>query len=161
MKRMTTITVGETAPIFTLPDQHGTLHRLSDYHGEWVLLYFYPKDGTSGCTEEACAMRDIHPNFTRLNSVIFGISADSTESHSAFAKKHRLPFTLLSDIDKSVLKDYGVWQKKNVMGKSYWGTVRTSFLINPQGRIEKIYSKVRPAEHAGEVLADIKRLQTH
>ncbi len=152
--------VGKEAPPFTLPDQNGAIHALSDYRGHWVLVYFYPKDNTPRCTKEACAIRDSFPDFKKIDAVVLGISVDSTASHLKFAGKYRLPFTLLSDREKETVKKYGVWGKKKLMGKEYMGTRRMSFLIDPQGRIAKIYEKVKPAGHAAEVLEDLGRLKT-
>ncbi len=148
--------VGTTAPDFTLPDQDGIPHTLSDSRGSWVLVYFYPKDDTPGCTKEACMVRDIWPDFSAVNAVVFGISADSVKSHKKFAEKYGLPFTLLSDEQKEVVKAYGVWGLKKMMGHEYEGISRTSFLINPEGVIEKVYEKVKPEVHAQEVLADVR-----
>jgi len=153
---MKKIKLNTKAPDFNLPDQDGKLHKLSDYKGRWVLLYFYPKDNTPGCTKEACGIRDEFKNFKNLNIVVLGVSADSSESHKKFAQKYKLPFTLLSDESKKVLKKYGVWGKKKFMGKEYEGILRTSFLINPDGKIVKIYEKVKPDIHAKEVLKDFK-----
>ena len=152
--------VGDTAPDFTLLDQHGASHTLSDYTGRWVLLYFYPKDNTPGCTKEACMLRDTFPRFETLHTEVFGISKDSVASHTSFAEKHNLPFKLLADEDKQVLEQYGVWGEKKMMGKTYQGTMRTSFLIDPDGIIQKIYEKVKPEVHAEEVLADLKDFNT-
>lgn len=143
---------------FTLPDQTGNTHSLSDYLGSWVLIYFYPKDDTPGCTKEACEIRDNFPDFEKLNINVLGISADSVNSHEKFATKHNLPFTLLSDENKEVIKKYSVWQLKKFMGKEYMGIVRSSFLIDPKGNIAKIYKKVKPKEHALQVLNDVKEL---
>lgn len=141
--------IGEPAPEFTLADQNGKPHSLSDYLGKWVLIYFYPKDDTPGCTKEACAIKDAFPNFKKINAVILGISTDSVQSHAKFAKKYDLPFTLLSNEDKSVVQLYGVWSN---------GTKRTSFLIDPDGFIAKIYENVKPEKHAEEVLQDLNKL---
>ncbi len=148
----------QKAPDFTLPDQNGEMHKLSDYKGQWVLLYFYPKDDTPGCTTEACALRDNFPAFKKLKAKVFGISTDSVASHQKFANKYELPFTLLADEDKKVVEKYDVWRVKNMYGRKYFGIARVSFLINPDGKIAKIYEKVKPAVHAEEVLADIKLL---
>ncbi len=150
--------IGQKAPIFTLPDQTGNKHKLSSYNGTWVLLYFYPKDDTPGCTKEACGIRDAFPNFKKLKVHVFGISKDSLKSHKKFAEKYRLPFILLADEDKQVMEAYGVWAKKKMMGREYMGTLRTSFLINPEGVIAKIYENVKPDIHAEEVLKDLKIL---
>jgi peroxiredoxin Q/BCP len=146
------------APDFTLPDQDGKSHTLSDYNGRWVLLYFYPKDDTAGCTTEACMIRDELPNFKKLKAVVLGISVDSVASHKKFTDKYDLPFTLLADEDKNVVEKYAVWAEKSMYGRKYMGTLRTSFLIDPTGRIVKIYEKVKPAVHATEVLEDLKEL---
>ena len=156
---MSKLAIGKTAPDFRLSDQDGKSHKLSDYRGQWVLLYFYPKDDTTGCTKEACAIRDEMPNFNKLKLQIFGISIDSVKSHKKFALKYGLPFTLLSDENKKVLNKYGVWAEKSMYGRKYMGTLRASFLINPKGKIAKIYEKVKPEIHAGEVLNDLKKLK--
>lgn len=150
--------VGDMAPEFTLPDQDGDKHNLNDYLGNWVLLYFYPRDNTPGCATEACTIGEKHTSFTDLDAVVLGVSTDSVQSHDKFAAKYNLPFAILADEDKEVVKAYGVWQPKKMMGKEFMGTRRMSFLINPKGRIAKIYAKVKPSEHAGEVLADLKEL---
>ncbi|MDQ5949187.1 MAG: thioredoxin-dependent peroxiredoxin [Patescibacteria group bacterium] len=144
------------APVFSLPDQKGKVHKLSDYLGQYVLLYFYPKDDTTGCTKEACAIRDGFPDFKKLKCKVFGISVDSVESHKNFAKKYDLPFTLLSDEKKKVVERYGVWQEKSMYGRKYMGTLRDSYLVDPKGKIVKIYEKVNPVDHADEVLSDLK-----
>lgn len=147
---------GQVAPDFQLPDQSGKPHKLSDYQGHWVLLYFYPKDDTPGCILESCALRDKFPDFTKLEACVFGISGDSVESHAKFGEKYGLPFTLLADQEKEVCKAYGVWGKKQFLGKEFEGILRTSFLIDPEGTIVKIYEKVEPKVHAVEVLEDLK-----
>ena len=152
------LTLSQLAPAFSLPDQSGQDHSLKDYLGQWVLIYFYPKDDTPGCTTEACSLRDNFPKFKKLKAVVLGISVDAVKNHQKFVTKYKLPFTLLADEDKAVVKKYGVWQKKKFIGKEYMGIVRTSFLINPQGKIVKIYESVKPAEHAEEVLGDLKLL---
>lgn len=150
--------IGQIAPTINLLDQAGKIHKLSDYKEKWVLVYFYPKDNTPGCTIEACRIRDNYSDFKKLKAVVLGISKDSTQSHKKFAQKHKLPFTILSDEDKKVVNAYGVWVKKKMMGREYMGIVRTSFLIDPKGKIAKIYEKVKPLIHAKEVLADLKKL---
>lgn len=141
-----------------MPDQDGTMHSLADYKGQWILIYFYPKDDTPGCTKEACALRDTFPSFGELNAKVFGVSADSVASHKKFAEKYELPFTLLADTEKQLIGAYDVWQEKNMMGRTYMGIVRSSFLINPEGKIAKMYPKVIPEKHAEEVLADLQVL---
>ena len=148
--------LGSKAPDFALPDQNGKLHTLSGYRGRWVLLYFYPKDDTPGCTKEACTIRDSFPHFETLNAVVLGVSVDSVASHKKFAEKYHLPFTLLADEHKKVVNLYKVWAKKQFMGREYDGTLRTSFLIDPEGDIVKIYHEVHPEKHAAEVLRDLK-----
>ncbi|MBI4101173.1 thioredoxin-dependent thiol peroxidase [Candidatus Microgenomates bacterium] len=150
--------VGDKAPAFTLPDQSGKTHMLADYQGQWLLLYFYPKDDTPGCTKEACAIRDNFPKFGKLKARVFGVSVDSVDSHAKFATKYKLPFILLADIDKKVVNRYGVWGKKKFMGREYFGTNRTSFLIDPRGKIAKIYRQVKPPVHAAQVLEDLRAL---
>ncbi len=150
--------MGQKAPDFVLADQNGTTHKLSDYHGRWVLIYFYPRDNTPGCTKEACAMKDRFPDFRKLKAAVLGISVDSVKSHEKFAHKYELPFTLLSDEKKDVVKRYNVWGKKKFMGREFMGTLRTSFLIAPDGKIATIYEKVKPADHAAEVLRDLSAL---
>jgi peroxiredoxin Q/BCP len=149
---------GRKAPDFTLPDQHGDKHKLSTYKGQWVLIYFYPKDDTPGCTKEACAIRDNWSGFKRLKMQVFGISTDPVKKHAKFVDKYDLPFTLLADEEKKVVNKYGVWGLKKFMGREYEGTFRHSFLIDPDGKISKVYEKVKPAEHAEEVLADRRAL---
>lgn len=151
--------VGDKAPQFSTIDQDGNSHSLSDYAGKWILLYFYPKDDTPGCTKEACAIRDNFPKFKNMGITVFGVSTQGQDSHKKFAEKHELPFTLLVDEDKKINEAYGVWQLKKFMGREYMGTMRWSFLIDPDGKIAKIYTKVKPAEHAEEVLMDLAELQ--
>lgn len=137
------------APDFKLSDQNGKVHSLSDYKGKWVLIYFYPKDFTSGCTTEACIIRDSWSEFSKNGIVVLGISKDSVESHKKFAKEHKLPFTLLADSEKKVLKMYGSWQKNK--------TIRMSYLVNPDGKIAKVYPKVYPKIHAKQILDDYSK----
>jgi len=150
------VSVGQLAPDFSLPDHTGKVHALADYAGQWVLLYFYPKDDTPGCTTEACTLRDNLPKFTDSKAVVLGVSADSVKSHAKFVKKYGLPFTLLADEDKTVCKTYGVWGEKSLFAKLFMGISRSSFLIDPTGKVAKIYEHVKPAEHAQQVLADIQ-----
>lgn len=150
--------INQKAPDFKLKDQNGKIHKLSDYKGKWVLIYFYPKDNTPGCTKQACEIRDNFFDFQNLDIVVLGISTDSVESHKKFKEKYKLPFTLLSDDKKEVVKKYGVWGKKKFLGKTFEGVIRTSFLINPQGKIEKIYENVKPEKHAKEVLEDFSKM---
>jgi peroxiredoxin Q/BCP len=149
--------IHQPAPNFSLPDQDGEIHKLSDYTGKWVLLYFYPKDDTPGCTKEACSLRDNFPHFQNSELTVLGISKDSITSHKKFAEKYTLPFPLLADEQKEVIQAYDVWQEKSMMGKKYMGIVRTSFLIDQEGKIAKIYEKVKPEVHVKEVLSDIQK----
>lgn len=150
---------GQKAPDFTLPDQNGEMHSLKDAKGKWLLLYFYPKDDTPGCTTEACTIRDNYGAFKKAGVLVWGVSADPVKKHAKFADKYELPFTLLSDEEKGMLKKYDVWAKKKFMGREYMGILRNSFLISPEGKIAKIYEGVKPAEHAEEVLADVKGMK--
>jgi peroxiredoxin Q/BCP len=150
--------VGEQAPVFVLPDQNGKQHPLLAYRKKWTLIYFYPKDDTPGCTKEACVIADNYSKFKKIKANVLGISIDSVKSHDKFVNKYKLPFTLLSDEDKKVVRAYGVWGKKKFMGREYMGTKRMSFLIKLQGKIAKIYENVKPEEHAEEVLMDLKIL---
>jgi peroxiredoxin Q/BCP len=152
------LTEGSAAPDFSLPDQNGKKHRLSSYRGQWVVLYFYPKDMTSGCTTEACNFRDEFPAFGKVNAVILGISKDSIKLHEKFAKKYQLPFPLLSDETNTVCETYGTWKEKSMYGKKYMGIVRSTYLIDPEGKIAKIYSKVNVKEHAAQLLTDLALL---
>lgn len=151
--------LNQKAPDFKLLDQDGKSHSLTDYKGKWLLLYFYPKDNTPGCTKEACQFRDIFADFKKNKATVLGVSADSVDSHSNFSNKFKLLFPILSDHDKKIIKAYGAWGEKKFMGRSYLGIKRISFLINPLGKIVKIYNQVKPAEHALEVLNDIKNLK--
>ena len=150
--------IGDKAPDFTLLDQHGKRHALADYKGNWLLLYFYPKDNTTGCIKEVCKLRDDFTGFKKLSVHVVGVSVDSVKSHKKFADDYKLPFALLADEDRKVVNLYNVWREKSMYGRNYMGTVRTSFLINPQGVIEKIYEKVVPADHSREVLEDLKQI---
>ncbi len=146
------VPVGQAAPTWTLPDQAGRRHALKDYAGRWMVLYFYPKDDTSGCTQQACEFRDADAELDRSGLVVLGISPDSEASHAKFADKHGLPFPLLADAGSAVCKAYGVWREKSMYGRKYMGVVRTTYLINPQGRVAHRWDKVKVAGHAAEVL---------
>jgi peroxiredoxin Q/BCP len=152
---MSTPTLHASAPDFTLPDQQGNPHTLSSYRGGWVLLYFYPKDDTSGCTTEACSFRDHFDELKKRSVIVLGVSIDSVKSHKNFAAKYELPFSLLADEEKTAVELYGVWGKKKFMGREYMGTRRVSFLIDPKGEIVRIYDPVKPDTHVAEVLADL------
>ena len=150
--------VGDKAPAFKLKNQDGETISLSNLKGKPVVLYFYPKDDTSGCTKEACNFRDEFPKFGKMKAEIVGISADSVESHKRFAEKYKLPFNLLSDEKKEVLEKYGVWQEKSMYGKKYMGIVRTSFVIDSSGKISKIFPKVKVDNHNKEVMEALKEI---
>ena len=150
--------ISTTAPAFTLPDQNGKTHSLSDYKGSWVLLYFYPKDNTPGCTAEACSIRDSYGDYKNAGIVVLGVSKDSVKSHKRFEEKYGLPFTLLSDESTDMIQAYGAWAQKSMFGKKYMGIKRVSYLIDPNGKIAQVYPNVKPNEHADEVLADVKAL---
>ena len=154
------VKINEKAPSFKLKDQNGDVHQLSDYLGKYVLLYFYPKDNTPGCTTEACTIRDAWSDFTKHNAVVLGVSPDSVESHKKFESKFSLPFTLLADPDKKLLKTYGVWVEKNMFGNKYMSVKRSSVLIGPDGKIVKIYKTVSPKKHASQVLDDLEELSS-
>lgn len=145
------VDVGSEAPDFELEDQDGHRHRLSRYRGRWVVLYFYPKDDTPGCTKEACGFRDTLPDLTRLNAVVMGLSADDRESHARFAQKHALSFPLLVDPDKHVLETYGAYGERSMYGRTFMGVKRISYLIDPEGKVARAWPNVKAAEHAQEV----------
>lgn len=148
--------VGKKAPDFKLSDQDGNKISLKDFKGKKVVLYFYPKDNTSGCTKEACNFRDDFPKFKKTDAVILGISPDSVSSHKKFAEKYNLPFTLLSDEGKEVVEEYGVWKEKSMYGKKYMGVERTTFIIDEEGKIKKIFNKVKVDGHNSEVIEALK-----
>lgn len=152
------LAVGDKAPAFKLINQHGKTISLSDLKGKPVVLYFYPKDDTSGCTKEACNFRDEFPKFGKIKAKIIGVSADSVESHKKFADKYKLPFNLLSDEKKEILDKYGVWQEKSMYGRKYMGIVRTTFIIDSAGKIRKIFPKVKVENHNREVMDALKEL---
>lgn len=146
---------GDPAPDFTLPDQDGREHSLSDYRGQRVLLYFYPKDDTPGCTTEACGIRDRWDRFRELDTAVLGVSPDSVASHRAFADEYDLPFVLLADSEKNVVNQYGVWGTETIDGEEVELANRVSFLIDPDGEIAKVYADVDPERHAREVVAEL------
>ena len=146
---------GKKAPAFTLADEAGEKRALEDYAGKNVVLYFYPRDDTSGCTKQACGFRDHLDEFLDLGYTVIGVSPDGIESHQRFRAKHDLNFRLLTDPDHEVAEAYGAWGLKKLYGREYEGVLRSTFLIGPDGRIVKSYGKVKPAEHAQELLADL------
>jgi len=152
---MSELVVGAKAPAFSAPDQSGHTVSLSDFAGKTVVLYFYPKDDTPGCTVEACAFRDEHAAFRKKGAVVIGISPDPAKAHVKFIEKFNLPFALLSDADHKIAGAYGVWVEKSMYGRTYMGMERSTFVIGPQGRLQAIYRKVKPSEHTAEVLAGL------
>ena len=147
---------GDNAPDFKLLDQEGKLHKLADYKGKYIVLYFYPKDMTPGCTKEACNFRDDFSKYKKNNIVILGISCDNINLHKKFAEKHDLPFTLLADTNKEVVKAYGAWGKKKFLGREYEGINRITYLIDKKGKIIKVFPKVKVEEHSNEILEIFK-----
>lgn len=149
------------APSFSLPDQNGRIRTLEEFKGRWVVIYFYPKDDTPGCTKEACNFRDTRDSIAELgNAVVIGISKDSVKTHAKFAEKHSLNFTLLSNEDHTVISAYGAWGLKKFMGREYEGIKRNTYIINPEGQIAKEYEGVNPAKHAEEIIYDLQELQS-
>ncbi|HIZ45354.1 MAG TPA: thioredoxin-dependent thiol peroxidase [Firmicutes bacterium] len=146
---------GIQAPSFSLPDQNGNLHTLEEYRGRKVVLYFYPRDNTPGCTKQACSFRDLYPQFMEKGAVVLGVSKDSVASHKKFEEKFGLPFTLLSDPELSCIQAYDVWQEKNMYGKKTMGVVRTTYLIDEQGMIVKAFGKVKAAENPAQMLDEL------
>ena len=149
---------GDTAPNFKLPDQNGDVHELKDYKEKWLVVFFYPKDNTPGCTKEACNFRDNIKPLEGLGAKVLGVSVDSVKKHANFVAKYDLPFTLLADEEQKMVNDYGVWGLKKFMGREYMGTNRMTFIVDPKGKIAKVYSKVKAATHGEEVLADLKQI---
>jgi thioredoxin-dependent peroxiredoxin len=160
---MASLEVGKPAPEFSLKDKDGKVIQLKDLRGQWVVLYFYPKDDTPGCTREACAFRDDHELLSESNAVVLGVSPDRAESHQKFAKKYELPFTLLSDEDHSVANTYGAWGEKSLYGRKFMGMIRSTFLIDPDGKIARVWPKVKVDGHSEavrEAIADAANAQS-
>ena len=153
------LSIGTAAPDFTLPDQNGASHSLSDYRGQKVILYFYPKDNTAGCTRQACAFGELYPQFREKGAVVLGVSKDSVASHKRFEEKYGLPFTLLSDEEKTVIQAYDVWKEKKNYGKVSMGVVRTTYLIDENGVIIRAYDKVKAAENPMQMLEEVATLE--
>jgi thioredoxin-dependent peroxiredoxin len=149
---MTHLNPGDIAPDFQSVDQDGKVISLSEFKGRKVILYFYPKDNTPGCTDEACNLRDNYKELSGHGYVVIGVSADSVQSHLGFVKKYELPFRIISDLDKKVIQAYGAWGEKNMYGKKYEGIIRTTFIISEDGKIEQVIDKVKTKEHAGQIL---------
>ncbi len=147
--------IGTKAPAFSLPDQNGEMHSLADYKGKKVILYFYPKDNTAGCTKQACGFGELYPQFLEKGAVVIGVSKDSVASHKKFEEKYGLPFTLLSDTEKEVIRAYDVWKEKKNYGKVSMGVVRTTYLIDEKGVIVKAYDKVKAADNPAQMLGDV------
>lgn len=147
--------VGTKAPAFSLPDQNGTVHTLEEYKGKKIVLYFYPKDNTSGCSKQACGFAQAYPQFTEKGAVIIGISKDSVASHKKFEEKFGLPFTLLSDTELQVIQAYDVWKEKTMCGKTSMGVVRTTYLIDEEGVIIKAFGNVKAAENPAKMLKEV------
>ena len=154
---MINLKVGDQAPDFALKDGEGKLAKLSDFKGKKVILYFYPKDDTSGCTKEACNFRDNLDALKKLNVEVLGVSNDDEASHKKFAEKYSLPFRLLADVDKKVSREYRVYELKNMYGKEYYGITRSTFVIDENGKIQQIYYKVKAEEHINEIMAEFKK----
>jgi peroxiredoxin Q/BCP len=150
--------IGSPAPLFSLPDQNGTVVNLTDFKGKYVVLYFYPKAMTPGCTTETCNFGETLPDFSALDAVILGASRDSVARQKKFAEKYNISFPLLSDEEGTLTEAYGVWQKKKLYGREFMGIVRSTYLIDPQGKIARVYPKVKVKEHHLEVLEDLKQL---
>lgn len=148
---------GKPAPDFCLTDETGREHCLKDYRGKWVVLYFYPRDNTSGCTKEAIGFTEMKDSFENLGAIIIGISKDSPKSHARFREKHNLQILLLSDEKHEVIEQYGAWGKKKLYGKEHWGTIRSTFLIDPEGIIVREWKKVKVSGHPEEVLKELKK----
>ena len=147
--------IGTKAPAFSLPDQNGTVHTLEEYKGKKVVLYFYPKDNTSGCTKQACGFAELYPQFMEKGAVVLGVSKDSVASHKKFEEKFGLPFTLLSDTELAAIKAYDVWKEKNMYGKITMGVVRTTYLIDEEGVIVKAFGKVKATENPAQMLNEV------
>lgn len=152
---MPVLSPGDTAPDFTLPESGGGTRSLHDLRGKKVILFFYPKDDTSGCTKEACGFRDSYEEYRGVNAEILGISPDDVKSHDKFAAKYKLPFPLLADVDHQVSEAYGAWGQKSLYGGKYMGMIRTTYLIDGDGNVQKVWAKVKPAEHSREVLSAV------
>ena len=150
------LNIGDKAPLFSLPDQNGKVHNLEDYRGQKVVLYFYPKDNTSGCTKQACNFAELYPQFMEKGAVVLGVSKDSVASHKKFEEKYGLPFTLLSDPEKEVIQAYDVWKEKKNYGKVSMGVVRTTYLIDEDGIIIKAFDKVKAADNPAQMLGELK-----
>ncbi|MBQ2583081.1 MAG: thioredoxin-dependent thiol peroxidase [Erysipelotrichaceae bacterium] len=148
--------IGTKAPEFTLPDENGVMHSLKDFRGKKVILYFYPKDMTSGCTKQACAFAELYPQFMEKGAEVIGISKDSQASHRKFREQFHLPFLLLSDPEAEVIGKYDAWKEKSMYGRKYFGTVRTTYLIDEDGTIVRAFEKVKASENPGDMLKELE-----
>ena len=157
---MTMPQVGDRAPDVALPDEHGTIHRLAEQRGRWTILYFYPKDDTPGCTVEACEFRDTNETIRDRGAEVWGVSPQNAASKRSFREKFNLPFTLLADENHEAAEAYGSWVEKENYGRKYWGTARTTFLIDPDGRVARVWPKVKPEGHAADVLKALDEART-
>jgi peroxiredoxin Q/BCP len=153
---MSTPERGDDAPDFSLPDESGKLHSLAGQRGRWTILYFYPEDDTAGCTTEACQFRDLNRSYEDTGADVWGVSPDNASSHRRFREKYDLPFTLLSDVDHAVAEKYGAWQEKTNYGRTYMGIVRSTYLIDPEGRIARAWPKVKADGHAADALTALE-----
>lgn len=147
--------INTKAPSFELPDQNGTIHTLEEYKGKKIILYFYPKDNTPGCSAQACGFTELYPQFLEKDSIVIGISKDTVASHKKFEQKYNIPFTLLSDPELKAIKDYDVWHEKNMYGKKTMGVVRTTYLIDENGIIVKAYNKVKAKDNPSQMLCEL------
>jgi len=150
---------GELAPEVALPDETGTVRRLADQRGRWTILYFYPRDDTPGCTTEACQFRDFDSDYAATDADVWGISRDGAASHRRFREKFDLPFTLLSDPDRTAIEAYGAWREKSMLGKRYMGIARSTYLVDPDGRVARAWPQVKADGHAAEVLEALREAQ--
>ncbi|HEY0964497.1 MAG TPA: thioredoxin-dependent thiol peroxidase [Candidatus Paceibacterota bacterium] len=150
--------IGSIAPTFSLADQDGKNRSLAEFKGQWVLIYFYPKDDTPGCTKEACTIAEVYDDFNKQRIAVLGVSKDSPQSHKKFAEKYRLPFTLLSDQKGDMIEAYGAWGEKSMFGRRFMGIRRISYLIDGEGKVVRVYPEVDPASHALQILNDVKSL---
>lgn len=157
-RRADMLKAGDRAPAWKLTDENGRAAKLTDFRGQRVVLYFYPRDLTPGCTREACAFQSDLAEYGRRNTAVIGVSTDDARTHQKFRDKHGLQFTLLTDADHQTAESYGVWAEKNMYGRKVWGIRRSTFLIDEQGRIRRIFAKVSPAEHSREVLAALDEM---
>jgi peroxiredoxin Q/BCP len=149
---------GKKAPAFTAKDQTGATVKLADFTGKYVVLYFYPKDDTPGCTKEACSFRDEHSKLQKAGAVVLGVSPDTEQRHTKFIAKYELPFSLLADTEHALAEKYGAWGEKSLYGRKYMGILRSTFLIGPDGKVAQVWSKVKPVGHGAEVLEALKAL---